>query len=418
MTNNEQHGTLKEIPKTGSSGSINAMVASPGGGGDGNENGGGDGGGGSKSKRKHGETTETESKEEIAKRKKKDPSIKEKEVIFKKDSRTLLLDHSKSTEYTTHYEFDIKTIEDLLFLADYYPSVDKSKTSNINFYAIRRIVPSLRKLLSLVGLDDVKKQLFSMIVYHLQRFDKKNQDMLHSVIYGGPGVGKTKFISILGEIYACLGVLEHGKVNFVKRSDLVGQYLGHTAVKTRKVIEESKGGVLVIDEAYSLGDTEGRDSFSRECIDTLNQFLSENKQDFVCIIAGYKEDLEQRFFKSNPGLERRFHYRFTIPDYKPTQLRDIFLSIVRENGWHMEESEAPRDLFEKNKEFFKFNGGDMETLFTKAKFAHSIRVFSETKEHKKKLTKADLLIALEEFLSNDNVQKRKQVAEMISWMYL
>lgn len=359
----------------------------------------------------------TESSGAIAMKKKKKEYVG-REVVFRKDGKELILDHDKSNEFSLHYDCAIRSIEDLLFLSEYYPSVDKSKICNINFYALRRIAPSLRKLSTMIGLEGVKKQLFSMIVYHLQRFEKKNQDMLHSVIYGGPGVGKTKFITILGEIYASLGVLEHGKVNFVKRSDLVGQYLGHTAVKTRKVIEESKGGVLVIDEAYSLGDTEGRDSFSRECIDTLNQFLSEGKQDFVCIIAGYKEDLEQRFFKSNPGLERRFPFRFTIPDYSPKQLRDIFTSIVRENGWSVDLQELPVSWFEKHKDCFKFNGGDMEIIFTKAKFAHSIRVFTGHKEQKKKLTKEDIEQGLQEFLEADNVKNRRHIQNMISHMYV
>jgi hypothetical protein len=340
------------------------------------------------------------------------------QVVFEKDGKQLILDHSKSTDFHQHYQFEIACLEDLVFLSDYYPKIDKSKTNNLSFYTIRRIAPSIQKLLNLVGLKHVKQQLFEMIVYHLQRFERKNHDMLHSVIYGGPGVGKTKFIGILGEIYAHLGVLEHGRVRFVKRSDLVGKYLGHTAAKTRQVIEDSRGGVLVIDEAYSLGDTEGRDSFSRECIDTLNQALSEEKQNFVCIIAGYKEDLEQRFFRSNAGLERRFPFRYSIPDYSPAELREIFLNIVLENHWAMDANDLSTTPFEENKDYFTFNGGDMEVIFTKAKFAHSVRVFSLCETDKKKLSRADFDAGLKAFLKMDNVQKRRQVNEMISWMYL
>jgi len=364
---------------------------------------------------------ETEETTKPAKQRKNTPTTSTpvtREKVFEKDGKTLILDHSQSNEFSDHYDFEIKRLEDLLFLAEYYPNVNKSKVNNLPFYQIRRIAPAIQKLLDLVGLVNVKEQLFQMIVYHLQRFERKNHDMLHSVIYGGPGVGKTKFISILGEIYASLGVLEHGKVKFVKRSDLVGKYLGHTAAKTRQVIEDAKGGVLVIDEAYSLGDTEGKDSFSRECIDTLNQALSEEKQNFVCIIAGYKEDLEQRFFRSNPGLERRFPFRYSIPDYTPKQLREIFLSIVAENQWEMEASDLPMEPFEENKDYFTFNGGDMEVIFTKAKFAHSVRVFSHSRTHKKKLTRADFDAGLESFLAMDNVRRRRQVNEMISWMYL
>lgn len=346
------------------------------------------------------------------------PPAVPREIVFENNGRQLVLDHTKSNPYSLHYDFTIATLEDILFLADYYPNVDKTKVSNLPFYPIWRIAPSIQKLLAMVGLTGVKEQLFHMIVYHLQRFERKNHDMLHSVIYGGPGVGKTKFIAILGEIYAQLGVLEHGKVRFVKRADLVGKYLGHTAAKTRQVIEDARGGVLVIDEAYSLGDTEGRDSFSRECIDTINQALSEEKHNFVCIIAGYKDDLEQRFFRSNPGLERRFPFRYSIPDYTPSQLRAIFLSIVAENQWAMAPDELPLEPFEDNKDYFTFNGGDMEVIFTKAKFAHSVRVFSEARDLKKKLTRADFDAGLKAFLAMDNVKRRRQVNEMISWMYL
>jgi hypothetical protein len=340
------------------------------------------------------------------------------EVVFEKDGRQLIQDHTKSDAYTIHYDFTISSLEDILFLSDFYQCVDKTKICNIPFYPIWCVAPSIKKLLGMVGLSGVKSQLFNMIVYYLQRFERKNHDMLHTVIYGQPGTGKTRFITILGEIYAKLGILEHGKVRFVKRSDLVGKYLGHTAAKTRQVIEDARGGVLVIDEAYSLGDTEGRDSFSRECIDTLNQALSEEKQNFVCIIAGYKDDLEQRFFRSNPGLERRFPFRYSIPDYTPKQLREIFLSIVAENDWTMAPDELPSEPFEDNKDYFTFNGGDMEVIFTKAKFAHSVRVFSQHRDQKKKLTRADFEAGLKAFLEMDNVKRRRQVNEMISWMYL
>ena len=119
----------------------------------------------------------------------------------------------------------------------------------------------------------------------------------------------------------------------VKRADLIGKYLGHTAAKTQEVIDSCKGGVLFIDEAYSLGNAEGRDSFSKECIDTLNQNLSENKNNLLCIIAGYKESLEKCFFSYNEGLNRRFSFRYNIEPYSAEQLRDIFLCKLREIKW-------------------------------------------------------------------------------------
>jgi hypothetical protein len=245
-----------------------------------------------------------------------------------------------------------------------------------------------------------------------------NRDMLHTVVYGGPGVGKTRFINILARIYAALGILPTSKVTVAKRSDLIAGYLGQTAIKTRKMIEAAKGGILLIDEAYSLGDAAQKDSFSRECIDTLNQALSEEKADFICIIAGYKADLEDRFFKSNPGLERRFPFRISIGEYTAVHLRDIFVQIVRSRGWDIDASAAPIALFEDNRDHFRFNGGDMETLFTKTKFLHGRRVFGKRAAVKKMLTHEDVAAGIDAFLDNDQVKARKELRDLVSMMYV
>jgi SpoVK/Ycf46/Vps4 family AAA+-type ATPase len=336
------------------------------------------------------------------------------------ENKVILLNKSLSNEYYHHYEYSIRTLEDLLLLGTFYTSThyDKEKHTNIPFYNIHRLRKPIERLLHMVGLEDLKKQLLSLCIFYLQRFDDGNQDMLHTVVYGGPGVGKTKFIGILSEIYANLGVLPSRKVTFLKRADLVGQYLGHTAVKTKQAIENAKGGILVIDEAYSLGDTEQRDSFSRECIDTLNQYLSEEKKDLVCVIAGYKEDLEKRFFKTNPGLERRFPFKFTIPDYSAKQLKDIFHCIVKENGWNIEPNAIREDLLKEHRDCFPFNGGDMEVLFTKTKFIHSMRVFTEEKNKKKKITRDDFEKAVEEFTETDSQRQRRETRDFISSLYI
>jgi len=324
----------------------------------------------------------------------------------------------KSNNYYDHYETEVKTITDLLALDAFYLEghVDKAKAANIPFSTIHRLAPHLRKLEVMIGLEDVKKQVLSIVLYFLQQFDKRNNDMLHTVVYGGPGVGKTRFINILAEIYAALGVLPTAKVTVAKRADLIAGYLGQTAMKTRKVIESAKGGVLLMDEAYAVGDKEQRDSYSRECIDTLNQALSEEKSELVCIIAGYKDDLNERFFKSNPGLERRFPFRVSIEDYSAAHLRDIFVQIVRDNGWDLDDGAANVEWFEKNREHFRFNGGDMETLFTKTKFLHSVRVFCA--REKKCFTSEDVQAGLASFLDNDEVRERKKKEHMMSHIYL
>lgn len=342
------------------------------------------------------------------------------EIIELNDKIFLYKNKNISNDFYDHYEFNIKSLTDLILLADFYKSnkYDKSKHTNIPFYTIHKLKEPINKLLNMVGLENLKSQILSLIVYYLQQFEEENQDMLHTVVYGSPGVGKTKFINILSEVYANLGVLPSRKVTFVKRADLVGQYLGQTAIKTKDAIEKAKGGILVIDEAYSLGDTEQKDSFSRECIDTLNQYLSEEKKDLICIIAGYKEDLERRFFKSNPGLERRFPFKFTITDYTSIQLKQIFLSIVKENNWNINEDAIDEEILEDNKHCFQFNGGDMELLFTHTKFIHSMRVFSAQKKDKKCISKEDFEAAIEKFKNNDTSKRKQQENEIMASLFI
>lgn len=350
----------------------------------------------------------------------KNRRLNEKIVYDLGDGKKLFYIPSKSNDYYEHWEYNICDLNDLILLGNFYKKgfISKQKQSNIPFFKIQQVSEPLKRLCNMVGLKDVKMQILNLVVFYLQNLDKGNKDMLHTVVYGGPGVGKTKFIGIIAEIYANLGVLPSNKVTFAKRADLVGQYLGQTAIKTKKLIEDARGGILVIDEAYSLGDKEQKDSFSRECIDTLNQYLSESKKDLVCVIAGYKDDLEKRFFGTNPGLARRFPFRYTINDYTPTNLKDIFISIVKENDWEIDDNAINVSLLEENRDAFPYNGGDMELLFTKAKFIHSMRVFSEEPSKKKKLTKEDFEKAIEDFVNNDEAKEQKYMKEYLKLMYI
>ena len=202
-------------------------------------------------------------------------------------------------------------------------------------------------------MNKVKEDMVNQIVFFLQGFNKSdkcnecidcslgrecqqelNNDMLHTVITGPPGVGKTELGKILGQVYKEMGVLKKGTLKVVKRSDLIGKYLGHTAAKTQDVIDECSGGVMFIDEAYSLGNKEGRDSFSKECLDTLNQNLTE-RRDFLCIIAGYEESLDNCFFNYNEGLKRRFSFRYNITGYSAVELKQIFELKVKKESWNL-----------------------------------------------------------------------------------
>ena len=310
---------------------------------------------------------------------------------------------------------NVETLDDLIKLGNIYDPNIKIKY-NINIRKLNKLIEPLQKLKNMIGMEKVKKTIVDQILYFLQGIDDKNKDMLHCVIEGPPGVGKTEVAKILGQIYRKMGILSSDKFKSVKRSHLIGGYLGQTAIKTQKVLDECNGGVLFIDEAYSLGNSEGKDSYSKECIDTLTAHLSENKQNFICIIAGYKNSLKECFFKYNEGLERRFPYRFEIDKYTPYELSQIFVKIVKEYEWNVSDN-FDSDFFTQNIDYFTFNGGDMELLFHKCKIAHSRRVFMLPKEVKKILTNQDLQEGLELLLNNDEIAKRKEKVENWYNMY-
>lgn len=241
---------------------------------------------------------------------------------------------------------------------------------------IKNVINALQNLQDMVGLKDVKQMILSQVLYFLHGLNDGKLDMLHTVIQGPPGVGKTKLACILGEIYSSIGVLQSNRFIVARRSDLVGKFLGHTADKTQSVIDSCRGGVLLIDEAYSLGHTgDNQDSFSKECLDTLNQNLTENRDGFMCIIAGYEKALQDCFFSVNEGLDRRFSFRYSMKPYKSDELYAIFIQMVTTDGWVLETDSQKNGLtqsfFEKHANSFPNSAGDLETLYLHVKLAHA-----------------------------------------------
>ena len=284
--------------------------------------------------------------------------------------------------------------------------VMNGKKYGINLKTLNKLIKPLEKLNSLVGLETTKNSIIDMILYFLQNFEKGNDNMLHTIIEGPPGVGKTELGKILAEIYCCLGIIKSNKFKVVKRSDLIGEYLGQTSIKTQRVIDSADGGVLFIDEAYALGHSEKRDSYSKECLDTINQNLSENKNRFICIIAGYADELEECFFGANPGLKRRFPFRFRIDGYSPNELKQIFEKKVVDNKWKLQcNNDKLLKFFESNKESFPHFGGDMETLLVECKFCHSRRVAGKHPKKRRKLTDDDIEKGFKRFTSNKKKKK-------------
>lgn len=306
-------------------------------------------------------------------------------------------------------QVEIKNVADLLKLIDDYP-IKPDVEYNINMGAIHKIKEPLNELNDMIGMNALKNSIVDQIIYFVQELhissDSKG-DFMHTCIYGPPGTGKTEIAKIMGKIYSKMGILKKNKFKKVTRADLIAGFLGQTSLKTKEVISECLGGVLFIDEAYALGNREKRDSFAKECIDTICEALSDHKEDLMVIIAGYKEDLQKCFFAYNQGLDSRFTWRFKTDDYTPEELQKIFIKKVNDANWKIKQNNVHSEWFETNKDYFKFFGRDMETLFAKVKIAHSRRVFCLSNDIKKVITDADLKRGFEMFLENDEVKNRK-----------
>lgn len=325
----------------------------------------------------------------------------------------------------------IENMYDLIELGKSFHCKKNTEYSGMNLRIMFNLIEPLTELSRMVGMSNVKEHIVDQILFFLQGSHIKSKcgkcndclfglkclnsqtDMLHTVITGPPGVGKTELGKILGKVYKEMGILSKGTFKLVSRSDLIAGYLGQTAIKTQKVINEAQGGVLFIDEAYSLGNSELRDSFSKECLDTLNQNLSE-KRDFLCIIAGYQEQLEKCFFKYNEGLRRRFTFRYNIKQYNASELLEIFEKKVLESEWSLYYNSKPDDtskvlskkarvknsveeLFKKNMNKFPNFGGDMETLLLKCKIVNTRRCSFNEGESRKTLSFDDIRKGIELF---------------------
>ena len=185
----------------------------------------------------------------------------------------------------------------------------------------------MEELDALIGLSKIKhdvKELADFVKIQKMRKDgglKSVPVSLHLVFTGNPGTGKTTVARILARIYKQIGVLSTGQLVEVDRSGLVAGYVGQTAIKTSKKIEEAKGGILFIDEAYSLARKD--DTFGQEAIDTILKAMEDNRENFVVIVAGYTGPMEN-FINSNPGLKSRFNKYIEFPDYTIDELMGIF----------------------------------------------------------------------------------------------
>ena len=249
----------------------------------------------------------------------------------------------------------------------------------------------LAELDSLIGLKSVKNEIRSMLNEMRQR--KMDSELSggnftaitpdHYLFLGNPGTGKTTVARLMGRILYSLGVIARPDVIEVSRADMVASFVGQTAPKTREVVDRAMGGILFIDEAYSL--IQGyNDSFGNECVTELLKLLEDRKGKFVCVAAGYTREMTQ-FLDSNSGLKSRFTKAITFEDYKPEELMDIFKLYCRKEGYSIDpEAETIlkscfRNMYD-NRSFDFGNGREVRNMFGKVKSAVASRSYSKMKE--------------------------------------
>jgi stage V sporulation protein K len=274
--------------------------------------------------------------------------------------------------------------DDAIILA----SKDKAKEQHLPLLKIEQ------ELNRLVGMEDLKyhvKEIYAWLHINKCRMEmgmKAEKQALHMLFKGNPGTGKTTVARKLGTLFHEMKVLSKGHLIEAERADLVGEYIGHTAQKTRDLLKKASGGILFIDEAYSLG-RGGEKDFGKEAIDTLVKAMEDQQHDFILILAGYPKEMD-RFLKLNPGLPSRFPVVISFPDYSADELMEIAKRMLTEREyiltrdceWKLK-SHIERIRNSENESFS--NGRYIRNMIEKAVRRQSVRLLNDSRQDRKTL---------------------------------
>ncbi len=282
-----------------------------------------------------------------------------------------------------------------------------------NAYNTRDLPEILADLNSLVGLEKIKEQINNLI--SLLKFNKNaNIDIskfnLHMVFTGNPGTGKTTVARLLSDILFNLGYVRKNKLVEVSAKDLIGEYIGQTSGKTYNVLKSAFGGVLFIDEAYSIISTDSKATFASDCISTILKVMEDQRDNIVVIFAGYKNEMEN-FIKFNPGLQSRIGYKIEFDDYSNEELMQIFENLLEKNNFKItkEAEEKVRNIIEKSSKIENFgNGRYINKMYQDILILHANNMGNEKDKEK-------LMLITEQDIDEDKLIAKEKSSRKIGF---
>ncbi len=337
---------------------------------------------------------------------------------WRKGKYSLEIVHLDRLVATVNFEVDSDFVEGVADSVFHYNEGFSDQGSGFfDGESFDEVMSNLERLIGLAEIKTKVKEHASYLKFLQLRikkgFDDEEKINLHSVFTGNPGTGKTTVARLMGRLYHKMGLLSSGHVHEVDRVDLIGEYIGQTAPKIKEAIKRAKGGILFIDEAYSLARSlDDNKDFGREVIEILVKEMSQGDQDFGVIVAGYPAEMKV-FIESNPGLRSRFKHYFEFKDYLPQELIEIAALSSREKQvvFTPEAQQILEDIIVqayRNRDKSFGNARFVNDLIDRAKINLGIRIME--RKHPEKLSPEDLMTITVKDMKRLNFERKKQVA--------